>query len=298
MIKDLCEKLGFPQDCHDELEKALAKLLSEKRTAELIMQSEESLFEGDFRHDDLLKQASDISGIHRYTVDLVFILYCARSLKYVYANKGFSDELFYNTMRDLKCKLNECRTIHGINGIFTLKWYRRFFLCRLFALGRLEYGINEFIYDDWKNGTLKRGDLVFDCHIPSSGEPFTPDAVMDSLRTAYKFFKQTGHLKGDIMTVVCHSYLLYPKTLQLFPENGNVRKFAALFDPVNSVEEPDNPNFWRIFGRDFPADRNFDGIELNTTLRRNFAKYLADGKNMGLSYGVMQFDGEKTVATD
>lgn len=115
------------------------------------------------------------------------------------------------------------------------------------------------------------------------------------MKRAYKFFKERGELKEDVMTIICHSYLLYPETLHLFPENGNVRAFAKLFDPVDPHEEPENPNFWRIFGKQYDEKCGFDGIELNTSLRRNFAKYISDGGKMGLTYGVLRFDGKKVL---
>ena len=299
MIYELCLKIGIPEDGAKILEESLFIILSKKESAILLAKAQEELMNGDNNYENTIGEISEKSGVHMYTAGLCFMLYAARSLKYIYAAKGLDEEIFCDSMKDLSYKYNECMTVYGIHGIFTYLWYKRFFLLRLFALGRMEYGINEFIFDSFttKNGkhTLKRGDRVYDCHIPSSGR-FPMDEVMASLKKAYGFFVSIGEVKnGELMPVTCHSYLLYPENRHLFREGSNIRNFVELFElvPESVYAEENNPNFWRIFGKEYK--KGMKDIPRDTTLRKAFADHIENGGCMGVGYGVLYFDGEKIV---
>lgn len=299
MIYELCEKIGIPKDGAEHLEESLSVILSNKECAQLLFETRDELMSGCREYEKKLREISEKSGVHMYTTGLAFMLFSATSLKYVYDAKKLPEEIYYDSMRDLSYKYRECINVYGIHGIFTYLWFQRFFTLKLFALGRLEYGINEFIYDSYttKNGkhTLKRGDRVFDCHIPSSGK-FPPEEVIASLKKAYRFFVDIGvHKDGELLPVTCHSYLLYPENRQIFREGSNIRSFADLFEivPESIRKEENNPNFWRIFNKDY--DGNLKDIPRDTSLRKNFAEYIENGGSMGTAYGVIYFDGEKIV---
>ena len=290
MIKEICEKIGFTAEDADFFEDILAKILGDKENATMFFKAHDEYFgDGDGYHD-LLQQLSDKIEVHVYSVHMTFLLYCTKTLHAIYKNKGYSDELFYNSMSDLKAKLGECKELFGIRGTFVFRrWFRRFFKTTLFTFGRLELG--NVTYPREGFGDVKQGDLVFDCHIPSGGR-LPIEEVYASFKKAYKFFKEQGILKDDYMVITCHSWILNPETVKVFAENSNLKKFASLFEIVFSEPDPDNNDFWRIFGVEF---KNFDKAPVDSSLRRNLVEYIKNGGNLGEAYGILKFDGEKVL---
>lgn len=130
MIRDLCEKLDFPQEAITTFENTLHKISCDKYLAALFYQAMDDYLVGDgVSHCAMLSEITEKTGIHIYTVHMTFLLACARPLRYVYKHKNFSDELYFDTMSDLKYKLFECKKMYNIWGTFVFSWFRRFFLC-------------------------------------------------------------------------------------------------------------------------------------------------------------------------
>lgn len=204
------------------------------------------------------------------------ILRRAPELEADYRKQKWGPQLFSGFLADLESKLREYYTIHGLWGTDKEDWYERFFDFTIVSLGRLEFEATLWDLADQPD-RVKRGDPTFKCHIPSTG-PLPRDAVLNSLRRAYRFFDQ----KGD-MVIQCKSWILYPPHYPLFPEDGNLRAFQDLFRVVE-VHERGDRDLWRIFGRDWadPVKRPLD-----TTLRRNFARWLEEGHVMGTGFGYL-----------
>ena len=93
--------------------------------------------------------------------------------------------------------------------------------------------------------------------------------------------------------VYCRSWLLYPDHYNVFPEGSNLRMFYNLFDIVDKEEDGENSNLWIIFYRE--ASTSVDELPGDTTLQRNFKKYLNDGNNIGVGTGILVFDGERII---
>ena len=149
-----------------------------------------------------------------------------------------------------------------------------------------DMGYDEVFVVPLKN-KLKKGDVVYNCHIPS-GSPLAPEAVMDSLRRAHAFYQP----ENGVLPVICHSWLLYPPHKKVFPPASNLLRFAEMFDVTESEVSPDYNDFWRIFH--CPYHASLKNLPRRTELQRNFAAYLQQGNQMGLGLGVLLFDG-KTI---
>lgn len=291
MINYLCEKLELPQEAIETFEKALGKISGDEAVAAMLSEAEVDYLYGDGdKHSALLDVISERTGLHIYTVHMAFLLHCAIPLKNRYLEDGIPEDIYYDTMRDLRYKLDECKKLYDIWGTFVFGWFRRFYLLERFKLGRLQYERIPFPYTEYKD-VLKEGDTVYNCHIPSSGS-LTADSVIDSLKQAYSFFG--GELKNGIMPVYCSSWMLYPPTAALYPEASNMRNFYEIFDVIDTVEKPDNPDFWRIFYKNFSPEI-LNSIEPTTSLQRAFAGYLRAGNSMGSGKGVFLFDGERII---
>ncbi|MBQ8759140.1 MAG: hypothetical protein IJZ20_05550 [Clostridia bacterium] len=233
-------------------------------------------------HLDTVSQAS---GIHRYTVDMIYVLLCAKPLRYIYNSKGYGEEMFLETMVDTRYKLIECKKLHGIWGTFVISWYRNFFTLDRFKLGRLQF-------DRCKNylgaheGYLEAGETIISCHIPSSG-PLDTEEAKESLRQVYRLHKDMA--KDGKLKVVCHSWLLFTDLVNKLPENSNIRKFHDLFQIVHTHENPSNGDFWRIF---YKQDREgiTDEIVPEGSLQKTVLEHMKAGGTIGGGLGIIYVD--------
>ena len=291
MFTELAKRINFPEEAIAELKEKHELLMSRPELyGELYRAMDQFFIKGDRSFLEILDKVAEEADIPNYTVHTVFLLLAAKPMHYLYAQKGISDEVYYDTLSDLTCKLWECKKVHNVWGIFVAWWYPNVYTCKIFKLGRMEYEPYAFPYDDYK-GVLKKGDKVYNCHIPSSG-PVTRESVIESLKCAYEFFKD--ELKDGILPVYCSSWMIYPKHKEVYGEKSNLRNFYELFDIIDAVEDKTNHNFWRIFNVDYSPEI-LDSAPEDTSLQRSFKAYLKQGNNMGTGKGVLLFDGEKII---
>ncbi len=229
-------------------------------------------------------------GADAYMLQLLFWLHCMPTLYAEYLAMGISEDIFYRSMADFACKIKECKQMKGAVGVF-VDWFAPFFEKKMFALGRLQYHHYPLYVETYTHGdfTLKKGDVVYQCHIPSSGKLLVAD-VMDSLHQAYLFYKK--ELKGSLLPVCCASWLLFPDYQgRVFAQGSNLAKFAELFEIIDVYPTESFNDFWRIFGVEY-AERD-KGIPSDTSLRRAFIRYMEEGGGFGAGYGIILYDGEK-----
>ena len=277
-ITDVLSLARFPAEACEFFEKIYAKIEADAELSELLERTEK-VYLAKEDSESLRLEIAEKLEVHIYTVDMLLMVYCAVGLREVYAERGYSEQLFCGVLTDLRCKLAECKNVHGFWGTFVFRWFYRFYNCTRFMLGRLQYETVEAKYD-YKDA-VRVGDTVYNCHIPSAG-PLTPESVEESLRLAYEFYGIEG-----VMPVVCHSWLLYPDHYELF--GANTRAFADRFDVVATDEQENNGDAWRVFGRG--AD-DLEALPQNTSLQRGFYRYFKEGKKMGNGYGVILYQPE------
>ena len=235
----------------------------------------------------------------KYNVDpmclnMLFFLCNLDKMRQNFIKKNISEEIFYNTARDFKYKLDECKKMLGFLGTRTFRWYYHFLNADMVALGRFQFHRKKF-FDDlsykWKDITINPGDPIVNIHIPSSGS-MPREARMDSYKKAFEHF---GKNKGDYLVLTCRSWLLYTNYKDVFVKGGNMYDFMEDFDIISSTRE-ENDVFsasWSIFGCDYNEDMS--KLPTDTSLQRNFISYLKKEKNTGWGTGVILFDGEKIV---
>lgn len=286
----ICQKLQFPASAVRCLEQCEAVLM-QSDSALLHLKTAANLFLGeepDALYDGELSLVAEKTGIHRSTVNFLFLLTLTDGMKLEYETRKISEEVYWDTLSDMTAKLQECFAMYGIWGTFVLPWYRDFFRIRRFQLGRLQYENRPFLFD-YRH--LKKGDGVFYCHIPS-GKPLTEESVADSLAKAHSFF--AGKYEEGILPVYCASWLLYPPTAELFAKGSNLRNFTDLFRVLDAREEPSNPDAWRVFHREYhPGEVN--SLPENSSLQKALKSYLQSGKSMGVGKGILLFDGKKIL---
>lgn len=304
MIREIGERLGFPAEASSYLEDTLKELSRNFGIIDEMSIAMDNYFcKNDNKYAEILENIAKKSGVNRYTVDMVFLLLATKPLYYIYKQKNIPENIYWDTITDLKYKLIECKDVYGVWGMFTIPWFKWYYSCDRFSLGRLQY--EKFIFEKGEESNLMRlgetaykaeiengyrgikyGDILYNCHIPSSG-PLREEDVIDSFKKAYKFYNVDG-----MMIIVCNSWLLYPPHYEVYPENSNLRRFADLFDITGSWENENNPDLWRVFNT---TSTDYENLPENTTLQKRFKKYLVDGNKMGNGFGVILFDGEKII---
>lgn len=292
-VRRIAEPLGFPEEAITELELCAQKIFAAEGAYDRLLYAQELLFlkEGkDFMYElEPLYGSVDASP---YSIDMVFLLFCAQPLKYVYKARNMSDELYTETMKDLLYKLIECRDVKGVFGTFVIEWYKKFYTCERVKLGRLQFETRAYPLSEPFRDIYKEGDTVIGCHIPSSG-PLRYEDVIDSLKRAYEYYGD--RLKNGRLYVYCHSWLMYPPYAgTVFKEGSNLYRFLNLFELIRVEKDPSYTDFFRVFNRDFDPTE-LDSLPEDTTLRRNLKKFLQEGNQMGDAYGFIEFDGERIL---
>ena len=251
-IRYFMDHIQLPKEAQDELIQQMEHLISCHPSNPLKIIAED-FFQNRTREYYLasLEQVSRLADslqISTYTMDFLYLMHCGELLQSEYQTEGLSENLFWDTMSDLRCKLYECWNCHRIWGTFVAKWYYIFWNKTLFKLGRLEYQRIDFPYEVYQKGELllTKGDPVYTIHIPSEG-PLHTDDVLVSLQQAHHFFR---FKEGEAAPFVCHSWLLYPGNAEIFPPHSNLMKFFQLFDLIDyfaSAIIPGSRVSFRIF---------------------------------------------------
>lgn len=291
MIRQIAEKLDFPADAIDCLIKAKELLYTNEHAAKLFGIAKEQVFTpADLTYMDTLSAIAEETGINRYTLDMLFFLSCADRMRALYDEKGIDESIYWASLSDLKYKLTECKKLHGAYGSFTKNWFPRFLRAEAFALGRLQYEAKPFPMEAYGD-LLKQGDIVCNCHIPSSGALLGED-VLASLKMAYDFYPQ--YRRNGILPITCNSWLLYPPVAELFKKGSNLDWFYKIFEILNTKVQEHNSDFWRIFNLPF-SEENLQNAPENSSLQRSIKAFLQAGNHLGAGLGIILFDGENIL---
>ena len=250
-------------------------------------------YTGEERNDSYSKAVEFINSVNKeipeideYSSRLLGWLNCVPYLHESYKKHGLDDNLFYDTMKDFSYKFKECQAVHGAFGLF-VDWFFLLFELRMFTLGRLQYEVSSFMFDEYSY--LKKGDTVYSCHIPSSGK-LTEDLCLESFQRAYEFFKP--NLSGNLIPIISHTWLLYkPYAEFVFPKDSNLFRFANLFDVVDCTCTSNRfDDAWRVFNKDYDGD--VSTLPSDNRLRCNFINYIKNGGDFGYGYGIIIYNGE------
>ena len=284
MIETIAEKLNFPTEAINILSADERKML--EKCADKLRAAENSMFTSeDFWFMTLLAEIAEECGINRYECDMVFLLRCTVPLYDKYVAAGYTDELYFHTLSDLRVKLFECKELNGVWGMEPTSWFKKYYMLERFRLGRLQYDKKPFPLNEYK-GILKKDDMIISCHIPSDG-PLLVDDVKESLRMAYRFFPEE-HRDGRLI-VCCFSWLLYAPLMADYDENTNIKRFYNLFEIMTGWEDEPNHNFWHVFGVRYSPEA-LDKVKADNSLRKKVIEHLKNGGTMGNGAGIIFVD--------
>ena len=282
-----CEKWHYPEEAKAVLTDAYQRIASNRAALQRFHENAAQFWDSGFSDGNAvlsrLNEIAEQTCIHRYTVHLLFYLCLSQELWPVYQKAGLSEQIFYDSMADLKWKLMECHAMYGIWGSFVASWFREFFTCERFALGRLQFERVRFAH------TYQRGchaydpdDIAINIHIPSSG-PLHHAECEAAYRQAAGFFHDLPANKPKLF--VCNSWLLFPPHEKMLPQASNIRRFMRDFDIIESHQDDRFGDLWRIFYQEYTGDPSL--LPTNTGLQRAYVDWLMKGNTVGSGYGVM-----------
>ena len=285
-IKSFCKEFDYPEEATLTLIQAFEDLEKNPEAYSAFINQVE-LYNNDklTSHYEALTaadKASELSGIHKYTLHLLLYICFSKHTKELYNRKNISMEIYHDSMSDLKWKLFECHQMYGIWGSFVAWWFDRFFDLTRFALGRLQFETIQFNHSYSKNGiSLSPEDIVLNVHIPSCG-PLKHEDCVASYQKAAEFYKDT--FKGRPVAIRCESWLLYPKHKEFLPSYSNILKFMNDYDIFESATDEKNSDAWRIFYTE--NTDNPDALPNDTSIQKAYIDWFKKGNKMGSGTGV------------
>ena len=226
------------------------------------------------------QNAGYLANVHKYTSGLLIDRCMTKHLKKLYEERGIHDQIFYDSMLDLRYKLEECKVVRGMVGSFVAWWFPGFFDLTRFALGRLQFEVVKFGHNYDKNGIkLTPDSKVINVHIPRTGTPMDKESCDAAYAQAREFFKEEA---GENCPFICHSWLLFPEHENILPKHTNVYRFFSEFDVFESGEN-EGDDLWRLFDTE---DRNPNRLPTDSSLRRNYVEHMKKGGKLGWGLGV------------
>ena len=300
-IKDICRRYEYPEGTFEALEAAYMAIIGNSEASKIFFGILEAYQTDSLTTDDQWKEllssashAAALCGKSEYTVHLLLLILMSPHLKELYARAGISDEVFYDSLCDLKWKLLECIRMHGIIGTFVAPWHLRFFKMNLFSLGRLQFEIKKFGKEFSVCGVeLHPETTVLGVHIPSSGR-LDRNEYLASYARAEKFF---AHLFPDGKTVfICSSWLLFPEHKVMLPETSGIRIFAEDYSVVEAYYSKPMSRPWPIFyeNQNAPADQ----LPTDTSLERAYVERYKKGLPSGSALGVIIYKDGQILNTE
>ena len=233
-LDQLLKELHFP----DMIDAVIRKKIAEKRIAEIA----DSAYSG---------EGFDFALCRRMPATRLTVVVFLLQQKYnEYKSKGVSDQIIFDTFRDVSLRASLYYQKTGKIGISKqdVIWFRHIMNVNMFKLGVLQFQPFKMIYldeetlgeaymtfDPAQKALLAAGAPVINCHI-QQGVNLSPAEVQRSLDHAKLFFK-TCFPEIHFQAFLCYSWLLYPPMIHQLPSQSNIRRFAERFLIIGSCND-------------------------------------------------------------
>lgn len=216
-----------------------------------------------------------------------------------YQQIGISDEIFFDTMSDIKVWANEYFERTEKVGLDELHWLKWHFECKLFKIGRLQYQFFRYYFDKpFKlNGEkIKFGEPCINMHIQRGGK-LLQEECRQSICDALEFFKRYFP-KAKTHLMICDSWLLSPCNKAFMKEDSNIIKFANMFEIVDEREFAGDCIYY-IFKKRYNSKLlaknkkklgyyyDLSNFEPQTSLQNSAKQYIMNGGKLSNAKGVL-----------
>ena len=289
IVLNFMKEQAFPEEAVQSLTVALDKIYDGEGLSVIKQLQQE--YQEDYRIKadvvtETAKKISEISGVDQKQCNIIIYMGLVPTLKKHYINKGYPLEIFYDTIRELKCKLLECYDCFGVWGMRGCHVSNTHFAMTRFGMGVFQFELMRLEKDFLVNGVqLKKGDLAVNIHIPRLGEPITYEARHSAYKRAKEFFKPSFP-NDDKIPFYCHSWILFKKHREILKPTSNMVSFMDDFDTLVEYDYPDYNETWRIFGRPFTT---IEEMPKDSSVQKAYAKIIECGEKTGGSEGVFLY---------
>lgn len=224
---------------------------------------------------------------------LVVVCFKLFDLKQRYLNKGIPDQIFVDTIQDVKLRqelyLQKTGTI-GL-GREDVIWFRHLFNMHIFKLNGLQFQLFHMIYLDRETvgeeymmfsreqkEKLPEGTPVINVHIQCFAN-ISPEVCDQSFSTAFDFFHKFFP-EHKSKAFVCYSWLLFSGNQSLMDKQSNILKFAQRFEIISEVNDNEQA-IYNIYGKRFRKKTDYP---IKTSLQKSALKQL---NHLGYGCGVI-----------
>lgn len=226
---------------------------------------------------------SDTADIHKYTACLIIAVCLTEHMHNLYTERGISDEIWFDTVLDIRYKTEECMLVKNVCGIFVLDWFVKFYNLERFCLGRLQFELSRLGTEYKNKGKVYPADTqTIRFYIPRSLKPLTPESIDSAFAAAREFFNMPHAL------FTCNSWLLYGGFEGVFKAGSNIEQFRKRVDILSFASDPvgEYPDMWRLFDMEYTG--NINDFPENSSLQHSVKQYLLNGGVTGTAYGVIR----------
>ena len=229
-----------------------------------------------------LRTAAQQHGIHTFTADLLLLVCCVPEAKQRYKSIGISENIYWDSMKDIRYKMMETHHIHGIWGVYCGQWLAMLLKQQCICLGRLQFEPqpSHFACQIGEH-VLHKGDPVLNVHIPSFGKLLHED-VEKSYQQATAFFRDM--FPNGQVWIQAETWILYPKVNAMLPE-GNMRHWADDYHIVHAFIDPNQDDRYRIFH--LPNGTPMEQYPETNPLQCKLKSWLMEGNRMGIGFGYL-----------
>ena len=278
----LFEKIEFPQEARGVMLGALEKAWGEEFSSLL------KIYDENYNIDygaliEQMKVLSQKVGLHEYEGLLLLFLCLVPRLEKYYQERGYSQKMFDDIVKDLRYKACECYGMHGIWGTFVPSWYHNIFRLKVVGFGKLQFMAQPFGCSYQGQGVvLTPESLIVFVHIPGTGSPLTREDKAQAYREAKEFF-QPLFGAGNKIPFATSSWLLFPRNKEFLKLTSNLYAFIEDFDIFEVTEYPNYDETWRLFGKAFTR---WEDMPQDTSLQRAYIELIKRGEKTGKARGV------------
>lgn len=248
-----------------ELEARVCELLKNEKSniEKLVVQCKNNGFSCLKNKNDLLK--------------LAVCLEYSKFTKEEYERLGIDEEIYYDTMRDIKiwCENNSNKGLKNSN------WIQNHLKFELFKIGRLQYQFYTYSIPKYRKAPFKKGEKLIYIHIPQ-GEKLIYSDCVESLKRAIEFFNKYFP-DYEYSFFFCESWLLYQENYAFMDISSNILQFQSLFEIIESLPI-DAQAIERIFGKRQLFKKNYPE---NTALQKSAKRFMLNGGKLGIGVGII-----------
>lgn len=255
---------------------AKEKLLTEKNTYEETI--------------EILTQIAENKEEVKQQLYLLFILEHIGSIYDKYKTLNIPEDIIYDTISDIRVKVDECINIKKVLGIIWPEWFALLYKAEIVKLGRFQYAFEKF-----KHGYYEKNDVILSqcmpavhVHIPRSSEKMDDETRSKSYKMAYQFFKERypEMLQNGFLPVLCETWLFFEKHKDFLDKNSSILRFMSEFDIISKTEWDVFLDGEFLFGLSCIENKNFDKYPQETTLEKAYVKWMSTGNKTGTACGI------------